>query len=349
MSDGMKRRQFLRDSVASVSALAAGLADGAREADMMAGGVGEAAEPEKIGRPVRVVSIGFHPGRSLHEIVSLVDHEGKEGADLVVLPETCRGQNETSAETLSGPTVSAMARLATKHKTYIVCPIDRMERGRRFNSAVLLDRTGKVVCFYDKIYPVWKDECLLKPPVHPGTAVKVYQADFGRVGFATCFDVNWTNLWEQLANQGAELVVWPSAYSAGRALGALATRYNYYIVSATHIPDCFVFDLDGQQVVHDTNNRNDGTNITRITLDLDRGIFDLAYNYPGRLDRLLKEHGEDVLQEKMMPLEGWFILKARRPGVSARELARQYGIEELRHYINRSRCEIDKCRGWEFS
>jgi hypothetical protein len=30
-------------------------------------------------------------------------------------------------------------------------------------------------------------------------------------------------------------------------------------------------------------------------------------------------------------------------------LARQYGMEELRAYINRSRCEIDKCRGWEFS
>jgi hypothetical protein len=49
-----------------------------------------------------------------------------------------------------------------------------------------------------------------------------------------------------------------------------------------------------------------------------------------------------------MPMEGWFVLKAKRPGVSARELARQYGLEELAHYINRSRCEIDKCRGWEF-
>ena len=49
-----------------------------------------------------------------------------------------------------------------------------------------------------------------------------------------------------------------------------------------------------------------------------------------------------------MPMEGWFVLKAKRPGVSARELARQYGLEELAHYIRRSRCEIDKCRGWEY-
>jgi hypothetical protein len=53
--------------------------------------------------------------------------------------------------------------------------------------------------------------------------------------------------------------------------------------------------------------------------------------------------------EKWLPMEGWFVLKAQRPGVSSRELSRRYGMEELQHYLNRSQCEIDKCRGWEFS
>ena len=43
------------------------------------------------------------------------------------------------------------------------------------------------------------------------------------------------------------------------------------------------------------------------------------------------------------------MLKAKRPGASAREVTRNYGLEELGHYLNRSRCEIDKSRGWEFS
>jgi len=30
-------------------------------------------------------------------------------------------------------------------------------------------------------------------------------------------------------------------------------------------------------------------------------------------------------------------------------LARQYGLEELRDYINRSRRELDAMRGWAFS
>lgn len=66
-------------------------------------------------------------------------------------------------------------------------------------------------------------------------------------------------------------------------------------------------------------------------------------------DKLLKEHGDDVTQEKWMDLEEWFVLKARRPRVSARKLAGQYGLEELRHYIDRSRIAIDDRRGWKFA
>jgi hypothetical protein len=86
----------------------------------------------------------------------------------------------------------------------------------------------------------------------------------------------------------------------------------------------------------------------RITLDLDRGIYHQNFNLAKR-DKLLKEHGEDVMQDEWMDREQWFVLSARRPGVSARALAHQYGMEELRDYINRSRREIDQMRGRSFS
>lgn len=347
----MDRRQFVRVSAGGMGAFAGGL--GIK--DTQGGTAGEpgtvpAGPPaDKIGRPVRVVSIGFIPGRPLEGIADLVATEGSRGADLIALPETCRGQDENSQESLDGPTITTMARLAKRYRTYLVCPIDRREGERRFNSAVLLDRNGQVACVYDKLYPVWQEECLKKPPVHPGEGVSVCRTDFGRVGFAICFDVNWAPAWERLANQGAELVIWPSAYSAGRSLQAQAISYNYYIVSATRVPDCLAYDIDGEQLACDRNNRGNGVNVTRIILDLDRCIFHQDLNLPEKRDRLLKEHGEEVLQDKWLPMEGWFVLKANRPGISARELARQYGLEELRSYINRSRCEIDKCRGWEFS
>jgi len=351
MSNEMKRRQFLKESAMGVSAFAVGFEGGTLEASPAGGARAYPSGPseEKVGRPVRVVSIGFHGGKyPLEWIAAQVDREGALGTDIISLPETCRGINATSAESLDGPTVSAISRLAKKHQTYIVCPIHRKDGDRRYNSAVLVDLEGRVACIYDKLYPVWIPECV-EQSVHPGATVCVHQADFGRVGFAICFDVNWSSIWEQLSNKGAELVIWPSAYSAGRSLQAQATSYNYYIVSATWVPDCLVYDIDGEQLVHDTNNHGDGSNITRVTLDFDRCVFHQDLNCPDKIARLLKERGEDVAQEKWMAQEGWFLLKAKRPGVSARELARKYDMEELRHYLNRSRCEIDKCRGWEFS
>ena len=348
----MDRRQFVRGSAVGVSAVASGL-----NLKNLAGTMGAAPDPgpagaaeEKVGRPVRVVSIGFGERHPFEEVAALVEGEGARGADLIALPETFRGQDETSQEPLDGPTITALSRLAQRHRTYIVCPIDRQEGTRRFNSAVLLDRNGQVAGIYNKLYPVWQVECVKKPGpgVQPGSAVTVCQTDFGRVGMAICFDVNWNALWEQMANQGAELVIWSSAYSAGRSLQARAIAFNYYVVSATWVPDCQVFDIDGERLVYDHENRSKGVNVTRVTLDLDRGIFHQDLNVPEKRDKLIKEHGDDIEQEKWLPMEGWFILKAKRPGVSVRSLARQYGLEDLRAYLNRSQCEIDKCRGWEF-
>ena len=158
----------------------------------------EPASATRVGRPVRVVSLSFYD-KTLETIRDMVDTEAAKGTDLIALPETWRGQKD-SPEMLDGPTVTAMQALAKKHHTYIVCPIDRKEGNRRYNSAVLIDRNGKVVLVYNKVYPYWSEFDLGKP-VDVGDQVTVYQADFGRVGLATCFDVNFPAVWQQLADQ----------------------------------------------------------------------------------------------------------------------------------------------------
>jgi predicted amidohydrolase len=301
-----------------------------------------AAEPAPIGRPVRILSLSFQR-QSLDAIRDLVDAEAAKGVDLVVLPETLRGQRDDTMETLDGPTVQAMSALARKHRTYIVTPIDRVDGDRRLNSAVLIDRGGKVVLVYDKVFPYWAEFDHSKK-VEPGRAAPVYQADFGRVGIAICFDVNFPEVWKSLADQGAELVVWPSAYSAGTTLQAHALNHHFYIVTSTWARDCMVYDITGEEMLYQ---RSKDVNVTHVTLDLDRGIYHQNFNLAKR-DRLLKEHGEEVTQDRWLEREQWFVLRARRPGVSARALARQYGLEELRDYINRSRVEIDRMRGRPF-
>ncbi len=298
-----------------------------------------------IGRPVRISSIGFKGGSlPLDKICSYVDQEGLQSPDIIVLPEQLRGLNNTSEESLDGPTVTAMSSLAKKHKTYISCPIDRRQGERRLNSAVFIDRSGRIVSVYDKVFPYWS-EYDFHPPVEPGDVTKAYQADFGRVGFATCYDINFPEVWRRLSDHGAEVVLWSSAYSGGSALQAHAINHHYYIVTCTWTPDCIVYDITGERVLFEGSEK--APNITRVTLDLDRGIYHTNFNVSNR-DKMLQEKPEDVAQEKWMAPESWFVLRAKRPGVSARKLARQYGLEELRDYIARSRLAIDTRRGWEF-
>lgn len=300
-------------------------------------------QSDKPGRPVRITSISFN-NRSLEEISDIVDKEGKRGTDIIALPETWRG-SESAPETLEGITVTTMAQLAKRHNTYIVCPIYRKDdRIKRINSAVLLDRQGKTVCVYDKVFPYW-EEFNMNPPVEPGYDAPVYHADFGCIGMAICFDANFPEVWKRLADQGAELVIWPSAYSAGTALQAHALNNHFYIVTSTWKGDCSVFDITGKEILY---KKSMGINVSRITLDLDRGIYHENFNLEKR-DRLLKDYKGSLEQEMHMEREEWFVLRASRPGISARETAQKYGMEELKDYQNRSRREIDRMRGWSFA
>ena len=87
----MDRRQFVRTSAAGMGAFAGGLGikdlKGSVAADP--GTVSVASLEDKVGRPVRIVSIGFTQGRPLEEIAELVRKEGERGTDLIALPETC--------------------------------------------------------------------------------------------------------------------------------------------------------------------------------------------------------------------------------------------------------------------
>jgi beta-ureidopropionase len=298
-----------------------------------------AAKGRRAGRPVRVTSIGFMPGLKVRELVRLVEAEAQKRTDIIVLPEACMGNR---LDALDGPLVKAVSAVARKYKVYVVCPIYRKDGPRVFNSAVLLERDGRIAMIYDKVYPFWGEMAPMGPlAVAVASEVPVYQADFGRIGILTCFDVNFPQLWQILADKGAELVLWDSAYSAGRCLQAHAINHNYYIASATWARDCQVYDITGERLQY--SSRGD-VNMHTVTLDLDRCIFHYDFHFEKR-DKLLAEHKDEVELEQDCRLESWFVLRAKQPGVSAKALARQYGMEELPHYKVRSRKEIDALRG----
>jgi len=300
----------------------------------------------QIGRPVRVVSIAQYK-KSVKEMAEIVDREAAAGADLIVLPETWPGLGKLF--TLEDPPITTLAALAKKHNTYIISPVDRKDGETIYNSAVLLDRQGNVAGIYNKVFPVLPDppgrggEFKASVNGKPGRDVPVFETDFGRIGMAICFDAQFPEVWQRLADNDAEMVLFSSMYSSGQSLGAYAMLHHYYVVSSIRGGECQAYDITGEKLLDEKKG------VSRITLDFDRRIFhnNDSYNYGGKREKLLKEN-PGVVVDKWMAREDWHVLKATKPGIDLPALIEKYDIQELSTYLNKQREQADRMRGYRF-
>ena len=60
----------------------------------------------------------------------------------------------------------------------------------------------------------------------------MFDLDFGRVGLATCFDMNFMEAWAELDRARVDVVFWPSAYGGGMPIRAYSALYRFAIVPA---------------------------------------------------------------------------------------------------------------------
>lgn len=288
---------------------------------------------ELPGRQVKVSAIAIGTGGDRDQKLKLalehLETAGKLNVDIACLPEEFAGMN---AEPMPGPTTQAVAELARRHGMYVICPIkERAENGREYNTAVLIDRTGKIVGFYRKVFVFWGEGVNLSED-----GVKVFDTDFGRISILNCFDANFAELWQEADRSGAEIVFWPSAYGGGMPLNGYAMCFNYYVVP---VGRGNIIDATGETLKSVEKPRPDQF---VATVDLDRTFVHKDFN-GDKIQKLLGEHQGDV-EIKDFELEGWYMLRALRPGVRVRELCRAHHIETLREYRQRSREQINRAR-----
>jgi len=285
------------------------------------------------GRPVKVAAIcigfgGEHDAK-LNLALEHLETAGLEGVDIACMPEEFAG---TTAEPISGPTVQAVARLAAKHKMYVICPIREQAGAEQYNTAVLIDRNGKTAGYYRKVFVFWGEGVHLSKE-----GVKVFDTDFGRISILTCFDANFPELWQEADDLGAEIVFWPSAYGGGAPLNGHAMVHAYYIVPVGWEN---VIDCTGKTLERTAEPR---PHQFTATLDLDRTMAHKDF-HAEKVARLLKEHAGEVELEQDFKMENWYLLRALKPGVRVRALCQQYQIEPLRDYRRRSRAQINEAR-----
>jgi predicted amidohydrolase len=149
---------------------------------------------------------------------------GRQSVDLLNLPEAAdwgwlHQQARRDALTIPGNYTDFLGVLARRHKTWISAGCLEKEVDKVYNSAVILDRSGRIVLKHRKIETL---PFLTRHLYDPGKAqdIKVVDTEFGRIGLTICadnFDFN-INYPRRVADQGAWLLIAPHGFAAEESM-----------------------------------------------------------------------------------------------------------------------------------
>ncbi len=173
-------------------------------------------------RPVRVIVTKAVPNR---ENASMADNmtrfesifekieEAGEKPDLIVFPENflTRGVPKLTldkgAQFVPGPLTDYLGTWAKKLNSYVVTSLWRTDGNHFYNTAVLIDRQGKVAGTFDKVHLTIGEARSMTP----GESYPVFDLDFGRIGMLVCWDLWFPESVRELRLKGAELIAYPIA------------------------------------------------------------------------------------------------------------------------------------------
>lgn len=168
-------------------------------------------------RKVKVGTVFLRPRNSTPEKNMLlwcdqIDAAGKLGLDILCLGETIKAVGTSAsiterAETIPGPATKQLGRAARKNNVWVVASLNEREGDVVYNTAVLIDRKGKLVGKYRKVH-LPREEW--KQGVRPGDQYPVFQTDFGKVAIQICYDWFFPEPESIFALKGAEIIFAPT-------------------------------------------------------------------------------------------------------------------------------------------
>jgi len=178
--------------------------------------------PVPAPRPVKVVTTKVVPpyspstiGENINQadkLLKRIENEVKK-PDLILFPENMLdrcvgGPLEKRAETIPGPFTKFLSGWAKKLNCHMATTIHENDKGRFYNTAFIIDRKGRVAGKYRKIHLTLSE---MEAGILPGNEFTVFDLDFGKVGFTTCWDNWFCESARMLRLKGAEMILFPLA------------------------------------------------------------------------------------------------------------------------------------------
>jgi deaminated glutathione amidase len=158
------------------------------------------------------------PAQNLELIRNLAARAAARGARVVVFPEAAMVRFgvplKRLAEPLDGPWAKSVAAIAAEHDVLIVAGMFTPSDDGRVRNTLLITGLGEHKR-YDKIHLYDAFGFRESDTVAPGDDSVTLSVDGVMLGFATCYDVRFPELFRTLAEQGAIAVVVPTSWGAG--------------------------------------------------------------------------------------------------------------------------------------
>ena len=297
-----------------------------------------------LARNVRVASISFSGScrprkaketvkQNLEIMSKLLEEAYYDEADLVCFPETSPTAGLpiekaiALAEPVPGEIFDLFSRKAQEYHLSIVLPMLEVVDEHVYNSAVLISRDGEYLGSYHKVHPTIGE---IEAGVTPGIKPKVLRSEFGPLGFAICFDLNFRDIAEAISAANAKLVIFPSAYPGGLQLSIWAFDYGVYVVSSVRGEKSSIVDPLGRILARSSVYNP----IICKTLNLDYEIFHIDYNYE-RLLEIKRKYGSKAEIDMSRP-EAIFMLTSHLKEKTVTDLASEFNLETREQYFLRS-------------
>ncbi|HKW03744.1 MAG TPA: carbon-nitrogen hydrolase family protein [Nitrososphaerales archaeon] len=112
------------------------------------------------------------------------------------------------ADEVPGNITDELSKIAAECGFNLLCGIDEKgTEGRIYDSAVLIDPSGKIFGTYRKVH-LWGEE---RKYFTPGESFPIFKIKLFRFGIGICYDLEFPESTRTMAKKGAQLAIFPSA------------------------------------------------------------------------------------------------------------------------------------------
>lgn len=158
------------------------------------------------------------PAENLELVRAEVATAAAEGARVVVFPEAAMVRFgvplKPLAEPVDGPWGKSVAAIAAEHDVLVVAGMFTPTDDGRVRNTLLITGLGRHLG-YHKIHLYDAFGFRESDTVAPGTDLVTTTVDRVTLGFATCYDLRFPELFRGLADAGASVIVVPTSWGAG--------------------------------------------------------------------------------------------------------------------------------------